>query len=58
MAETTWLLKCVRCHRLTTQLDATLRLFNTDRCAYCNGELEAVRRPKAERASSASEERG
>src|SRR5262245_19880239 len=33
------LLICVRCHCLTTELEAAIRIFRHGRCAYCGGYL-------------------
>jgi len=33
---------CAGCGRITTELEASLRRFNTGRCADCNGTLEAA----------------
>lgn len=37
------ILRCVACHKWTSTLEAGLRLFNTGRCGYCNGELQPVK---------------
>lgn len=35
-------LQCVVCSRWTSEIEATLRIFNTGLCAECGGQLKKV----------------
>lgn len=36
------ILQCIKCRKFCVRIEARLRVFNTNSCAYCNGELVLV----------------